>query len=178
MEGKALQLRLSVQEVQAAECQQRMQILQNEQQRNEAFSLGKVSLQLLILRHGSPSLLPHRPLCRLTSFFIPSLLIALSEGLVVGAGVESEDIAYVPSSNSGTGHFYNTQSFDHEGRLFLDIFTIINIMLSSRVLSRTYRLTHLRFYQVWVCLPWPSPRTSDLPPSWIPRHRALSEGLQ
>lgn len=50
MEGKALRLRLSVQEVQAAECQQRMMNMQNEQQRNEAFSLGMACC----LYHGSP----------------------------------------------------------------------------------------------------------------------------
>jgi hypothetical protein len=54
MEGKALRLRLSVQEVQAAECQQRMQNLQNEQQRNEAFSLGMTSLSCLVQRQASP----------------------------------------------------------------------------------------------------------------------------
>ena len=40
MEGKAIRLRLSVQEAQAAEYRQHMQNLQNEQERNEAFSLG------------------------------------------------------------------------------------------------------------------------------------------
>jgi hypothetical protein len=43
-----------VQEVQAAECQQRMQNLQNEQQRNEAFSLGMTSLSCLVQRQASP----------------------------------------------------------------------------------------------------------------------------
>lgn len=43
----------------------------------------------------------------------------------MGAGVETEDMAFVPSAKSGTGHFYNTQSFDHEGAFPHDVFTLI-----------------------------------------------------
>ena len=38
-----------------------------------------------------------------------------SSGLVVGAGVESEDVAYVPSNVHSGGHFYNSKSLELEG---------------------------------------------------------------
>jgi hypothetical protein len=47
-------------------------------------------------------------------------------------------MVYVPSANSGTGQFYNTQSFDHEGMLY--VFTVIE-MASTRMLSHTNQLT-------------------------------------
>lgn len=129
MEGKALRLRLSVQEVQAAECQQRMMNMQNEQQRNEAFSLGTACC----LYHGSPLTgltLSTLSLTATLNYLHSSFLLYSpgSEGLAVGAGVETEDMAYVPSANSGTGRFYNTQSFDHEGAFLHDIFTLILII--------------------------------------------------
>ena len=72
-------------------------------------------------------------------------------GLVVGAGVESEDVAYVPSNVHSGGHFYNSKSFELEGLEFNANHIILHSLnprafLLINILTSTLYYVDLRSY--------------------------------